>query len=465
MNIKKYLNLLPEQLKQSLKYAYGLLPARIRFGKVFWETYNFLQESQWWSREKLEKYQLEQLEKLLNHAYKNVPYYRRVFDERGLKPGDIQSLNDLRKLPTLTKDEFRVNYKDLIAENLKSDNLFLLHTSGTTGKPLQWYVDEVENKKELAFIFHQWARVGVNPGEKLVQIRGSIIDNKRLCDYDPINRVLRLSPRIDSKDVVKYYIEKIHKFGAKFLHGYPSIIALFAYKVKEYQLELPFKLEAVLFASENVYSWQREICEDVFECRTYSHYGMAERVALAGECEKSTKYHFVPQYSIVEIDENTKEIVCTSFINYVTPFIRYKTTDVASMPFSYNCDECGRNYYPILDSIEGRLEDYIISRRGEIISPRNISYLFHNFKTIKNAQVIQKSLDLLEVKVVLKEKESLKRVYSEFDELHEIKNKFQSLVGSDVRIEIKIVDSIKTSKTGKYRFVISNVSKYLYVKS
>ncbi len=76
----------PRPLKQCLRYAYGALPFGIRYGKVFRETYAFLQESQWWSRERLEEYQLAQLGKLLDHAYENVPYYRRVFDERGLKP-------------------------------------------------------------------------------------------------------------------------------------------------------------------------------------------------------------------------------------------------------------------------------------------------------------------------------------------------------------------------------------------
>ena len=90
---------LPRPLKQGLKYAYSVIPAPIRYGNVFCETYAFLQESQWWSREQLEEYQLEQLSKLLHHAYENVPYYRRVFDERGLKPKDIQSINDLKKLP------------------------------------------------------------------------------------------------------------------------------------------------------------------------------------------------------------------------------------------------------------------------------------------------------------------------------------------------------------------------------
>jgi len=84
MNLKQIAQSLPYPVRQPLRYIYGAIPPSIRYGKVFWDTYAFLQESQWWSQERLEEYQRQQLSKLLNHAYENVPYYRRVFDERGL---------------------------------------------------------------------------------------------------------------------------------------------------------------------------------------------------------------------------------------------------------------------------------------------------------------------------------------------------------------------------------------------
>jgi phenylacetate-CoA ligase len=84
--IGKIYSKLPNSIQYAARYAYGTIPMSIRYGEVFRKTYAFLRESQWWSREQLEAYQLEQLSKLLHHAYENVPYYRRVFDERGLKP-------------------------------------------------------------------------------------------------------------------------------------------------------------------------------------------------------------------------------------------------------------------------------------------------------------------------------------------------------------------------------------------
>ena len=90
MNIASLKKRIPHPLRQYLRYLKRFIPPPVRYGKVFRDTYRFLRESQWWSKEKLEEYQMRQLERLLKHAYENVPYYRRVFDERGLKPKDIQ---------------------------------------------------------------------------------------------------------------------------------------------------------------------------------------------------------------------------------------------------------------------------------------------------------------------------------------------------------------------------------------
>ncbi len=86
MSLKDFAKSLPHPVRQGLKYIYGAIPPRFRCDRVFWQTYNFLQESQWWSWEELQDYQMQQLEKLLKHAYENVPYYRKVFDKYRLKP-------------------------------------------------------------------------------------------------------------------------------------------------------------------------------------------------------------------------------------------------------------------------------------------------------------------------------------------------------------------------------------------
>jgi len=167
---------LPYPAKRGLKYIYGAIPPRFRYGKVFWETYNFLQESQWWSGEKLQEYQVQQLEKLLKHAYKNVPYYREVFDKRGLKPKNIRDFDDLRKLPCLTREIIQENLPDLLARNYPRSKLEYVTTGGSTGIPLGFCWERgVTDSKEHAFITTLWNRVGFKIGDRCVILRGDVV--------------------------------------------------------------------------------------------------------------------------------------------------------------------------------------------------------------------------------------------------------------------------------------------------
>ena len=461
MSLTELAKKLPYPIQQGLKYIYGSIPPRFRYGKAFWETYNFLQESQWWSRKKLEEYQMQQLSKLLNHAYENVPYYRRVFDERELRPKDIQNLDDLRKLPYLTKDTFRLHFNEIISTNINLNKFPMSHTSGTTGRPIQFYENLHTGQKELAFIYHQWSRVGIKPNSPIIQLRGAIIEGNKPIEYNPINKVLRLSPRISGRETVRYYLEKMQNFGAKFLHGYPSTIAIFAFMIKHYGFSVPFKLNAVLFASEAIYSWAKEITQEVFTCPVFSHYGMAEKVVLAGECESTPYYHCIPQYGITEFDTDTNEIIGTSFLNYINPFIRYRTTDIAFKPVLLGCNTCGRAYSPLFTGVEGRLEDFIITPKGMNISPAIITHPFKHFKTIKATQIFQGSLDHILLKIVPWDDSAPESLESE---LRDLCKGLQGILGSEMRIETELVESIPLTKHGKFKWIISDVSKNFFEK-
>lgn len=445
---------LPSPVKQGLKYVYGALPPQIRYGKVFWEAYNFLQESQWWSREKLEEYQMQQLSRLLNHTYENVPYYHRLFDEIGLKPKDIQNFDDLKKLPCLDKDTFKLHARDMVAKNIDLKKLPMSHTSGTTGKPLQFYEDMSTSQREVAFIYHQWSRVGYMPGDARVELRGAVNREKSVY-YDPVFKVLRLSPLIDSKETASHYLEKMRLFGAKFLHGYPGAIASFAYTIKRCGLPVSFKLKAVLFASEAIYEWERALVQEVFNCRVFSHYGMAEKVVLAAECEHSYHYHCLPQYGVTEVDSDTHEIIGTGFLNHANPFIRYRTTDIASMPISRGCEECGRNYYPVFAKVEGRLEDFIVTPQGTMIAPAVITHPFKDLKAIKDTQVVQESLDSVILRAVPWDKDDLQLFEAEISKLCQ---DLQEILGVGMQVKGEMTEEIERPKSGKFKWIQSAIS-------
>lgn len=459
VKLKKIFNNLISPIQNPLRHIYGFLPVQIRYGKIFWETYNFLQQSQWWEKKKLDNYQMQELSKLLDHVYKNVPYYRSVFNERGLLPRDIQNFDDLKKLPHLTKDILKQNRDELLAKNFKLKDLFLAHTSGTTGKPLQFYQNSWTAQKESAFILHQWSRVGFKPGEPLVQLRGAMISGSNPIEFNPINKVLRLSPRLENKKIVHYYLEKIGQSGIKYLHGYPSAIGIFASNIKQYGFHIPFKLKAIFFASEPVYEWQKQIVKEVFACRVFSHYGLTEKVTLAGECEQSHFYHCLPQYAITEIEPGTNEIIGTSFLNYANPFIRYRTTDIALKPIYSYCDKCKRNYTPVFAGIEGRIGDFIITPQGIPISPTILTHPFKDFETIKGTQIYQKTLDHVKVSVLPWDECDSKIIEAESKQICQ---GLQKILGPDMKIEVEIIESVELFPSGKFKWIISEVSQNFF---
>jgi len=455
VNIKPIVRQIPSPIRKIVKKTvYELVPLRYRYSKVFWETYNFLLESQWWSKERLKEYQIRQMNKLLNHAYEHVPYYKRVFREYGIKPDDIKSFSDLQKLPHLTKDLVKIKANELVAENLDLNSLILNHTSGTTGKPLQFYEDLSVTQKESAFIYHQWLRVGVNPGDPIVQLRGAIIENGEQSVHNIKQKILRLSPKISSKNIARYYLQEIRKFGGIFLHGYPSAIATFSSIIKKENLRVPFKLKAILFASEAIYQWERDIAKEVFDCRVFGHYGMTEKAVLAAECEQSHLLHCIPQYGITEIDKETNEIIGTSLLNYANPFIRYRTTDIASNIMVSNCDSCGRQYFPVFEGVEGRLEDFIITPEGIPISPAVITHPFKDLRAIKATQIIQQTINSIIVNIVPWDN-AAGNIKVEVGQLHQ---GLSSLLGPNIKIDIHIVNDIPLLKSGKFKWISSKVS-------
>jgi len=461
MSIKKFKEKLPYPIKQAAKYLYGVIPLRIRYRKEFWETYKFLQESQWWSKEKLEEYQMQQLRKLLHHAYENVPYYRRLFDKKGINPYEFKELKDLRKIPYLTKDIVRNNLPDLVARNYPKSKLESVTTGGTTDVPLMFYQEKgASSSRENAFIFSLWKRVGFNIADKRVIIRRPIskkIRSKKFWEYNPIERALILSSLDMTDEFLLEYISIIRKFQPDFLHVYPSVITILAKFMKGRNIK-PFKnLKAILCSSENLYPWQRVLFTEIFQCRVFSWYGQAEKVVLASECELNTKYHISPEYGITEIiDEKNNlvskendigEIVATGFNNYILPFIRYKTGDLAV--YGKQSCNCGRNY-PLLKRIIGRKQQYFVDKSWSLITFIWAEKPLWNFiEKIRAYQYVQD----FPGKVLLKIEACNEFSQSDTDNIIE---NFLDLY-TNIDIEVKFVKSIPKTRSGKVKYLVQNV--------
>jgi len=462
-HLLKYYNESPQWVKSICGRFYRMLPLSVRYGRVYLKYAELLEESQWWSKKKLEEYQWRKLEALLRHAYENVPYYKRVFDERGLKPKDIQGFSDFRKLPFLTKKIVRDNLQDLVARNYPKSKLLYVTTGGSTGTPLGLYYEKgVTRSKELVFMTAQWGRVGYKIGDKLAVLRGNVVkaaNNGKFWEYEPIKNRLILSSYHMTDENLPLYIKKLKKFRPEFLHVYPSALTLLANFMKKNDIE-PFpSVKAILAGSENMYPWQLKLFKEVFQCRVFFWYGLTELSALAGTCEKSDYYHIFPEYSYVElIDKNcnpiTKdgelgEIVGTTFDNNIMPLIRYKTGDLAI--YTKKKCKCGRNY-PLLEKIEGRLQELVVTKKDSLITLTALIFAqhFEAFGKTKNMQLEQHEKGKITVRIV-KDKE-----YTAQDE-QEIRTKMLRAVGNGLDIFFEYVDEIPRIKSGKHLFLVQRL--------
>ena len=437
--------------------ALRILPAYSAYRK----TYSLLRQSRRWSEEELAAYQMQALSRLLDHAYENVPYYRRVFEERHLVPGDIQTPADLALLPFLTREDLQNNLPDLKARNYPETAFEYVTTGGSTGIPVGFYYERGASRaREWAFMKTQWDRVGYRFTDRCVILRGYTVGSARdgiFWKKTLFGRWLLMSSHHMTEETLPAYIDRIRKFRPRFIQGYPSTAVILARYMREHDIE-PFPtVKAVLCGSENLYPWQRDLLTEAFGCRVFSWYGNSEQTVLAGECEESTRYHIFPEYGIVELIGRDGlpvegpgamgEVVATNLTNFVCPLIRYRTMDVA-VASEKQCS-CGRQY-PLLEKVEGRLQEFIVTRDGNLISVTPINYESEAFENIRQFQLYQEEMGELIMKVVKKP------AYTEED-TRQLTRELRWQLGDEVNVHVRFVDEIPRTEGGKFRYLIQKL--------
>jgi len=426
----------------------------IQFPK-FLKTYLLLKESQFWSKEKLEEYQLEQLKLLLDHSYQNVPYYTKLFNKIKIIPKDIKTLQNLHKIPYLTKDIVRDNSNDLKAKNYPKHKFGYLYTGGSTGQPLRIFIEKgVWPNKMMAFgkIQNEWT--GRSFYDKCLFIMGDVTPFK----YRLFGRTLVLSSFYLNDKHFSFFITKIQKFKPKYIYGYPSAITNLAIYMKRNNLKLYPNIKSIISFSETLYDWQRNLLEEIFQCQIYQQYSLRESVALGLSCTYSDFFHMFPEFGIIELigkdgkpvtkENELGEIVGTGFQNFIFPFIRYRTGDLGV----YTKDKCacGKNY-PLLKRIEGRLQEFVVTKTKQLISLTGVYGLIAMCSTnVKECQLYQDRVGEIILNLVKTQN------YSKTDD-DAIQRSFKKRFGNQFNLTLCYVDQIPRTKGGKYQFLIQKL--------
>lgn len=389
------------------------VPLSIRHGAEYRKTRALLEKSQWWSREQLEAYQFQMLKRTVEHAYAVSPFYKERWDRAGVRPERLRSLDDIRRFPTIDKNDLREHIDRMISPEVDRRTLIEFCTGGTTGPGVVIPFEETFRNRSRAFMWHLWERVGYRPGElaAVLQHRDCPPDiNDGIYYMDkPSNGVVLSAHRL-SAGTVDRYVDVLRKHRPRVLIAYPSLAYLFASYLKESGFDEKL-FDLVILGSETLYEFQRKALEEVFQATVRIHYGHIESCTLFGYCEHSNVYHVQMEYGFTEFlkDDGTAaapgevgEVVATNFENRALPLVRYRTGDLAE-PAAGRCD-CGRQY-PLVEQIVGRKGDYIRTPSGATHSPILVEFLMDRIlldgrDRFADLQIVQTAIDEVVVRVV-----------------------------------------------------------------
>ncbi len=342
--------------------------------------YMFLKESEKWSHEALEAYQLSQLQQLVAHCIATVPYYQALFKAEGITPESIQTLADLKKIPVLTKQELLANVAQMhSAINFPKE--FTASTSGTTGDSLKFQREESADSFNRASIMRGYSWFNVKPWDRNGYFWGFNFDWKSRLKTNMLD-TLQNRFRLFS-----YSTENLKKFSKKlrsatYVHGYSSMIYQTAKLIEEKGLEKPSKLKMVKGTSEKIYDSYKETVERVFGVPMISEYGATESGIIAFECPHGNM-HINMEGVIVECIDH--KIVVTNLQLFKFPIIRYELGDYIELATADEVCACGMKH-DIIKEVTGRIGESVRGFKNEYPS-LYFYYIFKNLVTNHNLKL------------------------------------------------------------------------------
>lgn len=435
----------------------------------FYSTYKKLLKNQWKSYSDLKHDQEKQLRHMISFCYENVPYYHNLFKKLGLSTKDIQTVDDLQKLPILTKNLIKEHWDDFIPTNLSTMKYYNRATGGSTGIPLRYRISKDDRFLSGAILYRGWGYGGYELGDRMVFLAGSSLNIPTKTNLTTkVHEIARNIRKLSSFDMGEHEMQEysriLNTFGPSFIRGYASSIFFFAQWLEENHFSAPSP-KAVFTTAEKLYPHMRKKIGDVFGCDVYDNYGLNDGGISAFECSDHAGLHIDTERSIMEIvdddgfliEDGEGQILATSLCNYAMPFIRYTTGDIGTILDS-RC-VCGRGSL-LLKDIVGREKELLITPQGQYVHGAALfNLIFHTLENtdlpniisrVKEFQVIQKEINKLEI--IFACDEILPDSVLDFIR-SVIQNRF---IGWDV--DFQFVDMIDRSRAGKYKFIINEIT-------
>ena len=449
---------LPATIQEWLVSVAGWRSYRTRFGPPFRRILHELHQTDHASADEMRSDQEQRLRATVRWAASTVPYYRERFRAEGIDPDSIRRVEDLKRLPTLDRETVHTRARALRSERVPDRLIIPGHSSGSTGSALQLFHTREALGWEYAVVWRQREWFGVRLRDRFAAFGGQTVvpfhqTRPPFWRYDRARVRMLFSIYHLTPEHLPAYVSELQRGSYRFWQGYPSAIALVAEAMNEAGLELGRGAPKVVFtSSESLLDFHREQIAHATGAPIADRYGHSEFCVSALQCPAG-RYHVDSEFCVVEIDPHEEtdewvrgEVIATGFANRAMPFLRYRTGDVATLRKKGTCP-CGRAR-PILERIDGRLEDYVVTPDGRRIG--RMDHIFKDATSVKEAQIVQPSEGRIVVRLVPR---------PEFDRAHriELEEQFRRRVGDDLEIQFELVDAIPRLPSGKFRAVVSEV--------
>jgi phenylacetate-CoA ligase len=437
------------------RVLFPLYESRLRRRKTlrYLDTY---ERNQWLSPEQIAALQWRKLRQLIEHCWREVPYYQRRWKEVGATPQDICSMADYARLPILTKADIRANFQELHAASWLG-RIQYKATGGSTGEPLRFGYTRESYERRTAVMWRGYRWAGARMGRRTLYLWGGAVGNpgwrqrtkERLFHAAFARRMLDSFTMSESN--MASYAAAIGRYRPEIVVGYVDPLV----RLAEWMLATgcePHRPQAILTGAEALSGPQREIIERAFRAPAYNTYGCREFMLIASECEQRDGLHINADQLLVETvgDDPTgsADVVITDLHNYGMPFVRYANGDLATTEAT--ACACGRGL-PRLKRVEGRKLDAIRTRDGHLLPGEFFPHLLKEFDGVLRFQVVQRSLDSLDLSIVRG---------GGFDAgaVERIRGEIAAVIGTGTRVGIHFVEAIPTLANGKFRVTISEIA-------
>jgi phenylacetate-CoA ligase len=414
---------------------------------------SFVEQAQWWERERLDDYVDGELRRLARTAYEEVPLFRRLMTDGGVSPRDVLRRADLHRLPILTKARAR---EAAPGDRVRSvaGKTWDACSSGSTGENFCAKQDaatlaRLRALNMAAFVWGGWPIGAEHLQTGMTLERGAIRSMKDAllgCHYE------------SAFDLTEEHLNSMAEIilGRRLRHvrGYPGSLYYLAKRLKERGERAP--MDSVVTWGDNLFPHYRELLEAVFERRVTDVYGCAEGILVAAQCEQG-RYHVFATDVIMEIVDDdglpagpgqTGHVLLTRLHPGPQPFLRYRVGDMAIAGDDSPCP-CGRSF-PTFTKIEGRDTDVVLTPGGNRLIVHFFTGILEHFRDLDAFQVVQDELASCTVLVVARHADP----GLEARVIEALRAK-----GADLTINVQRVPEIPPSASGKRRFVISSLQR------